>query len=161
MPRSPTDSLIVADASGPTEPSANRERRQAYREDAQQEGQVDPRRWRGPVHGTRVSSEGDELQDREDHVPAGEGRDAGQVVLAVRVERREADADQPRSDGPRGQSREGPRPQRSDDRREEEESRAEDEHAAPLAKDQDLHPSGRGDAPRRIASRRANLEPSD
>src|SRR5207247_4774314 len=113
----------------------NRDGRKGYREDDQEEGQVDPRRWRGPVHSARVSSKGDEPQDREDHVPAGEGRDAGQVVLAVRVERREADADQPRSDGPRGQCREGPWPERRDDRREEEESRAEDEHAAPLAED--------------------------
>src|SRR5947209_20391475 len=71
-------------------PSAAEPREQAYRQDAPQESEVHPRRRSAPVHVAGIPRNRDELQDREGDVAAGQWPDSEEVVLPVRMERREA-----------------------------------------------------------------------
>src|SRR2546428_645325 len=113
---------------------------EAYRENAREEGDVEPRDRAAPIDVAEIAEDRNKLQDCEGDVASRQGPDPEEIVLAARMKRREADSDEPRSDGPGGQRREYPRPSPLDGVRGEEESDANREHADTLTEDQKPHP---------------------
>src|SRR2546422_2475784 len=131
---------------------------EAYRENAREEGDVEPRGRAAPIDVAEIAEDRNKLQDCEGDVASRQGPDPEEIVLAARMKRREADSDEPRSDGPGGQRREYPRPSPLDGVRGEEESDANREHADTLTEDQKPHPCRSGGSARWIDSRCAELE---
>src|SRR6266540_2381656 len=143
------------------DPTAAEPTVQADRENAQQEGKVDPRGGSAPINRAGIPTECDELQDCERRVATAERPDPQKVVLPDPMEGGEADPNEPRADRPPGQGRQGPRPHRPDDGRSGEKARPEREHGASLGEDDDPHPRRRRGPGRWIVSRRAELPRSD
>src|SRR2546426_12752658 len=83
---------------------------EAHREDACEEGDVHPRSRAAPIDVAGIADDRNELQDCESDVPSGEGPDPEEIVLAARMERCEANADEPPPPGPGGERRADPRP---------------------------------------------------
>src|SRR5438552_8157323 len=143
------------------DPARSEQGEKSHRENGEQEGEVDPCAGSAPIHGPRIPGDRDELQYGARGVSSGQGPDPRDVVLAVCMERGNADPDEPGTDGARGQGRQGPRPRWRDRVRQDEEAHSEGEHAHSLAQDERPHPDRRRGPARRIASRRSDLEPSD
>src|SRR2546430_14053693 len=83
---------------------------ETHRQDAPQEGQVDPCGRGAPIHVAGVPRNRDELQDREGDVAASQRPDPEEIALTACVKPGEADSDEPRPHHPGGQRREHPRP---------------------------------------------------
>src|SRR5438552_2334474 len=143
------------------DPARSEQGEKSHQENAEQEGEVDPCTGSAPIHVPRKPGDRDEFQQGERGVSSGQGPDSRDIILAVRMERGNADPDEPGTDGARGQGRQSPRPRWRDDVRNRKEARSEGEHAHSLAEDDRPHPDRRRGPARRIASRRSYLEPSD
>src|SRR5207245_7038855 len=102
---------------------------EAHGQDAPQEREVHPCRGGAPVHVAGIPGNGDELQYREGEVAAGEWPDPEEIILAARVERGEADPDEPGADGARGERSQSPGPDLLHEVRRQEETQADREHS--------------------------------
>src|SRR5947209_20551267 len=83
---------------------------EAYRENAREEGDVEPRGRAAPIDVAEIAEDRNKLQDCEGDVASRQGPDPEEIGLAARMKCREADSDEPRPDSPRRQRREYPPP---------------------------------------------------